>query len=359
LIMGSGRFVAPKTIEVKLNEGGTRLLKGDKVFINVGTHGAIPNIPGLEVVKPLTHVGALELDYLPSHLIVLGGGYVGLELAQAYRRFGSRVTVIQRGPQIMSREDSDIAEELQRILVGEGIEFVLSAEPIRAEGKSGERVKLVLQNGGEKTVEGSDLLVATGRVPNTSGIGLEATGVELDKRGYIRVNDRLETSAPDIWAIGECAGSPQFTHVSEDDFRIIRDNLAGANRSTTNRLVPSCMFTDPPLASVGLSEGEAKRQGIEVRVAKLPTGAVLRTKTTGHAQGIMKAIVSPTDDRILGFTMIGDEAGEIMAVVQMAILAEMPYQQLRDAILAHPTMTEGLGSLLLNVPARAAQTAHR
>jgi pyruvate/2-oxoglutarate dehydrogenase complex dihydrolipoamide dehydrogenase (E3) component len=359
LIMGSGRFVAPKTIEVKLNDGGTRLLTGDKVFINVGTHGAIPNIPGLEAAKPLTHVGALELDYLPSHLIVLGGGYVGLEFAQAYRRFGSRVTVIQHGPQIMSREDSDVAEELQRILVGEGIDFALSAEPVRVEGKSGEKVKVVLSNGGEKTVEGSDILVATGRVPNTSGIGLETAAVKLDSRGYIRVNDRLETSAPDVWAIGECAGSPQFTHVSEDDFRIIRDNLAGGNRSTSNRLVPSCMFTDPPLASIGLSEGEAKRQGMAVRVAKLPTGAVLRTKTTGQAQGLMKAIVSPTDDRILGFTMLGDEAGEIMAVVQMAILAEMPYQQLRDAILAHPTMTEGLGSLLSNVPVRSAQTARR
>jgi pyruvate/2-oxoglutarate dehydrogenase complex dihydrolipoamide dehydrogenase (E3) component len=239
LIMGSGRFAAPKTIEVNLNDGGTRMLTGDQVFINVGTHAAIPNVPGLEAARPLTNIEALELDYLPPHLIVLGGGYVGLELAQAYRRFGSRVTVVEHGPQLMGREDRDVADEIQRILGDEGIEFLVGAEVIEVRGRSGEDVSLVVRwDSGKRTIEGSDILVAAGRTPNTAGIGLEEAGVELDDRGYIRVNDRLETSAPGIWAIGECAGSPQFTHVSEDDFRIIRDNLAGGKRSTRDRLVP-------------------------------------------------------------------------------------------------------------------------
>jgi pyruvate/2-oxoglutarate dehydrogenase complex dihydrolipoamide dehydrogenase (E3) component len=205
---------------------------------------------------------------------------------------------------------------------------------------------------GDQTVHGSDILVATGRTPNTSGIGLELAGVALDPRGYVAVNDRLETSAPEVWAVGECAGSPQFTHVSEDDFRIIRDNLAGGDRTTRNRLVPYCMFTDPPLARVGLSEAEARQQGIAVRVAKLPIVAVLRTRTTSETRGFMKVLVATDADQILGFAMLGAEAGEVMAVVQTAMLAGMPYTGLRDAILAHPTMAEGLGGLFSKVPAR-------
>jgi pyruvate/2-oxoglutarate dehydrogenase complex dihydrolipoamide dehydrogenase (E3) component len=239
LIMGTGHFTAPKTIEVNLNDGGTRVLTGDQIFINVGTQATIPNVPGLQPARPLTNIEALELDYLPPHLIVLGGGYVGLELAQAYRRFGSQVTVIEYGPQIMGREDRDVADEIQRILSDEGIEFIVGAEVIEVRGRSGEDVSLVVRWGsGKRTIEGSDILVAAGRTPHTAGIGLEEAGVELDDRGYIRVNDRLETTAPAVWAIGECAGSPQFTHVSEDDFRIIRDNLAGGKRSTRDRLVP-------------------------------------------------------------------------------------------------------------------------
>jgi pyruvate/2-oxoglutarate dehydrogenase complex dihydrolipoamide dehydrogenase (E3) component len=353
LIMGSGRFVAPKTIEVQLNDGGTRVLAGEQVFINVGTHAAMPKLPGLEAAQPLTHIEALELDYLPPHLIVLGGGYVGLEFAQAYRRFGSRVTVIEQGPQPMGREDRDVAEEIQRILSGEEIAFLLSAEVKEVRGRSGESVSLTLRTGtGERTIDGSDILVAAGRVPNTNGIGLEQAGVELDGRGYIHVNERLETSAPGVWAIGECAGNPQFTHVSEDDFRIIRDNLAGGKRSTRDRLVPYCVFTDPPLAHVGLSEGEAQRQGVAARIGRLPTSAVLRAQAIGEKQGFMKVLVDANDDRILGFTMIGSAAGEVMAVVQTAMLAGLPYTRLRDAVLTHPTMAEGLGFLLANVPAR-------
>jgi pyruvate/2-oxoglutarate dehydrogenase complex dihydrolipoamide dehydrogenase (E3) component len=354
LIMGSGRFVAPRTLEVRLNGGGTRVLVGDQVFLNVGTHATIPSVPGLEAAQPLTNIEALELDYVPPHLIVLGGGYVGLELGQAYRRFGSRVTVIERGPQLMSREDPDVSEEVQRILSDEGIHFFVEAEVLHVHGRSGDKVSLVVRTtAGERHIEGSDILVAAGRTPNTAGIGLEVAGVQLDGRGYIRVNERLETSAAGVWAIGECAGSPQFTHVAGDDFRIIRDNLAGAKRSTGDRLVPYCMFTEPPLARVGLTEGDARRQGVPVRVPRLPTSAVLRTETTDETQGFMKALVAGSDDRILGFAMIGAEAGEVMAVVQTAMLADLPYPKLRDAILAHPTMAEGLGSLFANVPPRA------
>ena len=356
LILGDGRFVAPKTLEVRLNDGGTRVLVGDKVFLNVGTHAAIPNVPGLEAARPLTNIEALELDYLPPHLIVLGGGYVGLEFAQAYRRFGSRVTVIQHGPQLMDREDPDVSDELQRILSDEGIQVLVAAETLHVHGRSGEEVRLTVRtNSSERNIEGSDILVAAGRIPNTAEIGLEQAGVELDARGYIRVNERLETTASKVWAIGECAGSPQFTHVSADDFTIIRDNLAGGKRSTRDRLIPYCMFTDPPRARVGLTEGEAQRQGIAVRVARLPTSAVLRAQTTDERQGFMKALVSGSDDRILGFTMIGAEAGEVMAAVQTAMLADLPYSRLRDAILAHPTMAEGLGSLFSNVPPRSVQ----
>src|SRR5262249_1926059 len=288
LILGAGRFVAPKTLEVQLDDGGTRVLVGDKVFINVGTHAAIPRVPGLEAAHPLTNIEALELDHLPPHLLVLGGGYVGLELGQAYRRFGSSVTVIEQGPQLMGREDPDVAAEMQQILSDEGIQFLLGAEPGRVNGRSGKGVSLVVRtSSGEQKIEGSDILVATGRVPNTAGIGLGKAGIELDDRGYVRVNDRLETSAPDVWAMGECAGSPQFTHVSADDSRIVEANLAGGQRSTRDRLVPYCMFTDPPLARVGTAESEARGRGIAVRVAKLPTSAGLRTPPTDETQGFI------------------------------------------------------------------------
>jgi pyruvate/2-oxoglutarate dehydrogenase complex dihydrolipoamide dehydrogenase (E3) component len=290
---------------------------------------------------------------LPAHLIVLGGGYVGLEMAQAYRRFGSRVTIIQQGPQLMAQEDADVAEEVHRILADEGIDVLLSAQTLRVRGRAGEEVRLaVATSSGERKIDGSDILVAVGRVPNTAGIGLDEAGVKLDGRGYIRVNERLETSALRTWAMGECAGSPQFTHASFDDFRIIRDNLAGGKRSTRDRLVPYCMFTDPQLARVGLSEREAQREGVTARVARLPISSVLRTEATGETRGFMKVLVDAHDDRILGFTMVGAEAGEVTAAVQTAMLADLPYPRLRDAVLAHPTMAEGLGPLFANVPPR-------
>jgi pyruvate/2-oxoglutarate dehydrogenase complex dihydrolipoamide dehydrogenase (E3) component len=356
LIMGNGRFVAPKTLEVKLNDGGVRVLAADKVFLNLGTHAAIPNVPGLAAAQPLTHIEALELDYVPQHLIVIGGGYVGLELAQAYRRFGSAVTIIEAGPQLLAREDIDVSQEIRRILGNEGIQVLVGAELLQVSGRSGDKVTLAVRTpSGEQRIEGSDILAAAGRVANTAGIGLKEAGVELDGRGYVRVNARLETSAPDVWAIGECAGSPQFTHISEDDFRIVRDNLAGGNRSTRDRLVPYCMFTDPPLARVGLSEGEAERQGVITRVARLPMDAVLAAQATDQREGFMKAVIGDSDDRILGFTMIGASAGEVMAAVHTAMLAGLPYSSLADTPFAHPTMAEGLSMLFSSVPPRAAQ----
>jgi pyruvate/2-oxoglutarate dehydrogenase complex dihydrolipoamide dehydrogenase (E3) component len=357
LIMGAGQFVAPNTLEVQLNDGGTRQLAGARVFLNVGTHATIPNIPGLATAGPLTHIEALELDRVPAHLIVLGGGYVGLELAQAFRRFGSGVTIVEHGPQLAGREDPDVADAILQVFRTEGIEVLFSAETLRVQGRSGERVSLLVRTpDGEQTLDGSDLLAAAGRTPNTAGIGLDVAGVEVNARGYITVNDRLETSAPDVWAMGECAGSPQFTHVSFDDFRIIRDNLAGGSRTTRDRLIPFCMFTDPPLARVGLNERDARRLGMEVRVATLPMSAVLRTRTIAETHGFMKALVEAQSDRILGFTMLGPEAGEVMACVQTAMLAGMPSTGLRDAILTHPTMAEGLGSLFTNVPPHAARS---
>jgi pyruvate/2-oxoglutarate dehydrogenase complex dihydrolipoamide dehydrogenase (E3) component len=354
LIMGSGRFIGPKTIEVALNEGGTRVLAGNEVVINVGTHAAMPDVPGLRDAHALTHIEALELDDVPPHLIVLGGGYTGIEMAQGYRRFGSRVTVIEPGPQIMAREDADVAAEMGRLLGGEGIEIVLNAQPLRVDGLNGQSVSVTVRTGaGERKIEGSHLLVAVGRIANTAAIGLDEAGIALDARGFIKVDEWLKTTAPGVWAIGECAGSPQFTHVSVDDFRIVRDNMAGGNRKTSDRLIPHVVFTDPPLARVGLSESEAQRQGIPVRVAKLPMRRVLRTNATDETEGFMKVLVGATDDRILGFTMIGSEAGEVMAAIQTAILADLPYTKLRDAVFAHLTVAEGLGPLFESVTPRS------
>jgi pyruvate/2-oxoglutarate dehydrogenase complex dihydrolipoamide dehydrogenase (E3) component len=354
LILGEARFVAPKTVEVRMKDGGVRVLAGEQVFLNVGTHAAIPDAPGLKAAKPLTHVEALELDRVPKHLIVLGGGFVGLELAQAMRRFGSRVTILVRGPRLAAREDPDVAEEILRLFQDDGIEVLLNTDLLEVEGLSGEEIRVrVRDSHGERTFSGSDLLVAAGRVPNTQGLGLEKTGVELDGHGYIRVNERLETTTPGIWAMGECAGSPQFTHVSYDDFRIVHDNLNGGTRTTKGRLVPFCLFIDPELARVGLNESEAQKREIRYRLAKIPMAAVLRTRTLSETRGFLKALISNESDEILGFTAFGTQAGELMAVVQTAILAKLPYTALRDAILTHPTMAEGLNVLFGAVPARS------
>jgi len=358
LIMGSARFVAPRTVEVSLVGEGTRVIAGERVFLNLGTHATIPNIPGLVASEPMTHVEALNLDRLPLHLVVVGGGYVGLELAQAMRRFGSRVTVIERDPQLVSREDSDVGAALLDLFRDEGIEVLLETQIHQVQGRSGQKIRVHCQNAkGAKVIEATDVLVATGRTPNTQGIGLDKTGVELDGRGYIKVNDRLETTAPNVWAMGDCAGSPHFTHVAFDDFRIVRDNLNGGHRTTKDRLVPFCIFTDPELARVGLNESEAKSRGIEHRIAKMPMAVVLRTRTLSEPRGFMKMLIDAYSDRILGFTAFGVEASEPMSVVQTAMLGELPYTALRDAIFTHPTMAEGLAVLLANVPAREQRAA--
>jgi len=350
LIMGSARFVAPKTVEVSLNDGGSRVIAGERVFLNLGTHAFIPDVPGLTASQPMTHVEALNLDRLPEHLVVLGGGYVGLELAQAIRRFGSRVTVIERGPQVASHEDPDVGAALLELFRDEGIEVLLETVIEGVAGRSGQNVRVHCRHKNvEKIIEGTDILVASGRTPNTQGIGLDQAGVQLDGRGYVKVNERLETTAPNVWAMGDCAGSPHFTHVAFDDFRVVRDNLNGGNRTTKDRLVPFCMFTDPELARVGSNESEAKSRGLEYRLAKMPTAAVLRTRTLSEPRGFMKMLIDVYSDRILGFTVFGVEASELMSIVQTAMLGDMPYTALRDAIFTHPTMAEGLTVLLAGV----------
>jgi pyruvate/2-oxoglutarate dehydrogenase complex dihydrolipoamide dehydrogenase (E3) component len=351
LIMGSAKFTGPKMLEVSLDDGGTRVVRGEKIVIGVGTRATIADIPGLREANPLTHIEALELDYIPQELVILGGGYVGLEFGQAMRRFGSRVTVIDRNDRLASREDEDVSAGLEQLFRDEGIELVMSAEVSRVEGRSGKGVKLYVRQGDSTiTVEGTDLLTATGRTPNTEGIGLEPAGVELTDGGYIKVNERLETTAPGVWAIGECAGSPQFTHIAFDDFRIVRDNLAGGNRVTTGRQVPSCLFTDPELARIGLNETEAKATGTPYRLAKIPMAADLRTRTLSETRGFMKALIDSESDRILGFTVFGVDGGEIMGAVQIAMIAGLPYTGLRDAVLTHPTLLEGLVVLFSEVP---------
>jgi pyruvate/2-oxoglutarate dehydrogenase complex dihydrolipoamide dehydrogenase (E3) component len=350
LVMGSGRFMGPKTIEVRSGDGGVRVLRGKRVVINTGTRATIETTPGLREVNPLTHIEALELDRVPEHLIVLGGGFVGLELAQAMHRFGSRVTVVDRNSRLIHREDEDISEAMHELFKDEGIDVVTSTRITRVEGRSGESVKLSGDHRGSAIVlEGSHILVAAGRTPNTDGIGLELAGVETTGNGYIKVNERLETTASDVWAAGECAGSPHFTHISENDFHIVAENIQGGHRVTAGRQVPFCLFTDPEFARIGLSETEAKERGVSYRLAKIPFGVVFRALTLSETRGFMKALIDSGSDRILGFSAFGVEAGEVMASVQLAMIAALPYTALRDAIFAHPTMAEGLIPLFSNV----------
>jgi pyruvate/2-oxoglutarate dehydrogenase complex dihydrolipoamide dehydrogenase (E3) component len=347
LMMGEGRFVAPRTLEVALDGGRTRRIAGERVFLVLGSHATMPNVPGLTAANPMTHIEALDLDRLPDHLVVIGGGYVGLELAQAMRRFGSQVTVIEQGPQLAGREDPDVGAALLTLFHDEGIEVLLGTATLQIEGRSGEKIRVHAKGGrGERIIEGTDLLVATGRTPNTKGIGLDLVGVELNGHGYIKVNDRLETSAANVWAMGDCAGSPQFTHAAYNDFRVVHDNLNGGNRTTKDRLVPFCMFTDPELARVGRNESEARRDGVEYRVAKMPMAAVLRTRTVSEPRGFMKMLIGKDSDEILGFTAFGVEASELIAAVQTAMVGRMPFTMLRDAIFTHPTISEGLVFLL-------------
>jgi pyruvate/2-oxoglutarate dehydrogenase complex dihydrolipoamide dehydrogenase (E3) component len=362
LILGDAVFVAPRTLRVALNSGanngvnggGERTLTADRVFVNIGSHATIPDTPGLREARPLTHIEALDLERLPEHLIVLGGGYVGLELSQALRRLGSRVTLIERGPQLLANEDTDVSQAMLQLFQDEGIEVLLTTTVLGVSGLSGDRVSLQLKSGNAtRTVQGTDILVAVGRTPNTRGIGLEKAGIEVTEKEHIRVNDRLETTAPNVWAMGECAGSPYFTHVSEDDFDIIHKNLNGGRRTTTDRLVPYCVFIDPELARVGLNESQARENGVACRVASVPVAAAAwRPWTLSEKRGFLKTLVDAHSDRILGFMAFGPEAGELMGTVQLAMLTGQPYTVLRDAMFAHPTMAEGLKALFMAVPER-------
>lgn len=350
-ILGDGRFIAPKTVEVTLPDGSIRHLRGANVIVSTGTRATIEEIAGLAEAKPLTHIEALELGEIPEHLIVIGSGYVGVELAQAMRRFGSRVTLVGRRSRLMPQEDEDVADTLRLLLEDEGIEIILEAHIKRVYGTSGTSVSVSIgQDGNERTLIGTHVLVATGRTPNTEGLGLENAGIELTHRGYIKVNNRLQTSAPDVWAIGEVAGSPQFTHISVDDFRVVHDNLNGIHHVTSGRQVPYCLFTDPELARIGLNESEARSKGIGYRLFKIPMEANLRARTLSETRGFLKALVESDSDRILGFTAFGVGAAEIMSAVQIAIIAGLPYTSLRDAVLTHPTLVEGLIPLFSSVP---------
>jgi pyruvate/2-oxoglutarate dehydrogenase complex dihydrolipoamide dehydrogenase (E3) component len=350
-ILGTGRFIAPRTLEVACLDGTTRQLRGTDVIISTGTRATLGGIPGLIEAEPLTHIEALELDQVPEHLLVIGGGYIGTEFAQAMQRFGSKVSIIARNKRLLSREDDDVCDALSRLLEDEGIDILLNARINRVSGKSGQSVSIAVeQNGAEKALEGSHVLVAAGRTPNTEGLGLELTGVGLTDRGYIRVNERLQTTAPGVWAIGEVAGSPQFTHISVDDFRVVHDNLTGVDHVTTGRQVPYCLFTDPELAHIGLRENEAKQRGIPYRLFKVPMEAVLRARTLSETRGFLKALVEADGDRILGFTAVGAGVGEVMSAVQIAMIAGLPYTAMRNAVLTHPTLVEGLIPLFSSVP---------
>jgi len=350
LIRGRGRFIGPKLIHVDLQDGGIRQLHGKRVVIGTGTRAALEAIPGLKEAKPLTHVEALELDELPEHLIVLGGGFIGLEFAQTMRRLGSRVSILDRNDSLLHREDPDVKSGLESLFRDEGIELILDATVEEVKGLSGQSLQITFQHKGEeKMVQGSHILVATGRTPNIEEIGLELAGVELTEHGYIKVDERLKTTADDVWANGEVAGTPHFTHMAFDDFRILRDNFSGAHRVTTGRQVPFCLFTDPELARIGLSESEAKARGIPYRLFKIPMSSVLRTRTLSEMRGFMKALVGE-DDRILGFTVLGVGGGEIMSAVQIAMIGDLPYTTVRDAILSHPTLMEGLIVLFSSTP---------
>ncbi|HYY89162.1 MAG TPA: FAD-dependent oxidoreductase, partial [Chloroflexota bacterium] len=338
-------------IEVELHDGGRLSLTARQyVFINTGDRPSKPTVPGLDQVPTLDSTSIMELDSLPDHLIVLGGGYVGLEFGQMFRRFGSHVTIVQRGAQLLAREDADVAEAVADILRQDGVEVLLQTDAVRAEQVAG-AIRLTVRgarNGAEHTLRGSHLLVAAGRTPNTDRLNLPAAGVHTDPRGYITVSERLETNVPGIYALGDVKGGPAFTHISYDDWRIIRANLLeGGNASVAGRLVPYTVFIDPQLGRVGLTEAEARAQGRPIRVAKLPMSHVARALEVDESRGFMKAVVDAETNQILGYACLGIEGGELMNMVEIAMLGKVPYTTLKEAIFAHPTLGESLNNLFM------------
>lgn len=345
-LVGEAHFSGPKTVLVSHN-GEANTLAADHIFINVGGRPSVPRVPGLDRVPTLDSTSVMELDAVPEHLLVLGGGYVGLEFAQMFRRFGSEVTVVQHGPRLLGREDADVAAEVAEIMRGEGVTVLMETTTLRAELTAQNDIALTVRTStGEQKLVGTHLLVATGRVPNADRLKLPAAGVEMDARGYIPVNPRLETNVPGVYALGDVNGGPPFTHVSYDDFRIVKANLLdGGDASTVGRKVPYTVFIDPQLGRIGLGEEEARAQNLDVRVAKLPMTSVARAIETGETRGFMKAVVDARTKRILGFAMLGLEGGEVMAAVQVAMLCGAPYTALRDGMFAHPTLAESFNNL--------------
>jgi pyruvate/2-oxoglutarate dehydrogenase complex dihydrolipoamide dehydrogenase (E3) component len=348
LIFGDASFTGPKTVAVRLRDGGQRTISAKYVFINAGTRASKPRLDGLDAVPFLDNVSIMELDALPDHLLILGGGYIGLEFGQLFRRFGSQVTIVQPAKQLLVREDPDIAEEITKILRQDGIEVLLNANPTHVE-KPGESIRLTVQlKSGSTTVVGSHLLAATGRTPNSDTLNLPVAGIQIGERGFIQVNDRLETTAEGVFALGDIKGGPAFTHISYDDFRIIRSNLIEKkNASTKDRQVPYTLFTDPQLGRVGLTETQARAQGRNIRVAKLPMTHVARALEVDETRGFMKAVVDADNNQILGAAILGIEGGEVMSAVEIAMMGKLPYTALRDGTFAHPTLAESLNNLFM------------
>jgi pyruvate/2-oxoglutarate dehydrogenase complex dihydrolipoamide dehydrogenase (E3) component len=349
LFEGFGRFVGEKTLEVTMNEGPSKHLQADKFIINTGTSPTVPSIPGIDQVPALNSTTIMEIDQLPKHLIVIGGGYIGLEFGQMFKRFGSKVTIVHRGRQLLSREDEDVAEEMAEVLKGEGIDILLNTQPVKVvyNPETGFQIT-VNADGQEKILEGSHLLLATGRLPNTAGLNLEATGLTADKKGFITVNDHLETAVKGIYANGDVKGGPAFTHIAYDDYRILSKNLLEqGSASTEGRLVPYVVFTDPQLGRVGLTEQEAKSQDYKIKVAKIPMTWVARALETDETRGFMKAVINAETGQILGAAILGIEGGEVMAVLQVAMLGKLPYMAIRDGVFAHPTLAESLNNLFM------------
>jgi pyruvate/2-oxoglutarate dehydrogenase complex dihydrolipoamide dehydrogenase (E3) component len=352
LIDGEARFTGPRTLAVRTNDGEELEIGADNIFINVGARPANPPIEGLDGVPALNSTSIMELDELPEHLLVLGGSYVGLEFAQMFRRFGSEVTIVQRGGQLMGREDTDVAEAVADIMREDGIEVLLNTQTTRATQDDGQILLTVNTSEGKRTLEGSHLLVAAGRPPNTETLDLDAAGIETDKRGFIKANERLETVVEGVYAIGDVKGGPAFTHISYDDFRILRTNLLeGGGATIADRLVPYTMFIDPQLGRIGLSEQEARDQGRDVLIAKIPMSYVARAIEMGETRGFMKAVIDAETERILGCAILGIEGGEIMAMIEIAMMGNLPYTALRDAVFAHPTLAESLNTLFSTVEA--------
>lgn len=349
LLDGEAAFTGSKTIEVCLQSGETRSLAGDVIIINTGARPAHPPIEGLGDVPILTSTTIMELDEIPQHLLVLGGGYVGLEFAQMFRRFGSDVTIVQRADQLLTREDHDVAAEVAKILREDGIQVLLNAEARRVTHDVDGTIRLTVRTAeGDDVLGGSHLLVAAGRTPNTDALQPQAAGIETDNRGHIAVNERLETNVPNVYALGDVNGGPAFTHIAYDDFRIIRANLLeGRSATTEGRLVPYTVFIDPQLGRVGLTEHAARQHGRSIRVAKLPMSSVARAIEVDETRGFMKAIVDAQTDQILGCAILGIEGGEIMSALQIAMLGKLPYTVLRDGVFAHPTLLESLNNLFM------------